>query len=49
MKLDEYQERTEKTAVYPTQEAVEYLALGLNDESDVGGMAQAQDLSRLVT
>jgi len=33
MKLDEYQERTEETAVYPAQEAVEYLALGLNDES----------------
>lgn len=33
MKLDEYQERTEETAVYPAQEAIEYLALGLNDES----------------
>jgi len=33
MELDEYQERTQETAVYPAQEAVEYLALGLNDES----------------
>jgi NTP pyrophosphatase (non-canonical NTP hydrolase) len=33
MDLDEYQERTEETAVYPSQEAIEYLALGLNDES----------------
>lgn len=33
MELDKYQERTEETAVYPSQEAVEYLALGLNDEA----------------
>lgn len=33
MDVDEYQERTQKTAVYPAQEAIEYLALGLNDES----------------
>lgn len=33
MDLDEYQDKTEETAVYPAQEAVEYLALGLNDES----------------
>jgi NTP pyrophosphatase (non-canonical NTP hydrolase) len=33
MNIDRYQERTEETAVYPEQEAVEYLALGLNDES----------------
>lgn len=33
MELDEYQDRTQETAVYPEQEAVEYLALGLNDES----------------
>jgi len=33
MDLDEYQERTQETAVYPSDEAVIYLALGLNDES----------------
>lgn len=33
MDLDEYQERTQETAVYPPQEAIEYLTLGLNDES----------------
>jgi len=33
MDLDEYQRKTRKTAVYPSQEAIEYLALGLNDES----------------
>ncbi len=33
MDLDEYQDRTEETAVYPEQEAVKYLALGLNDEA----------------
>lgn len=33
MELDEYQERTRETAVYPSQEATEYLALGLNDEA----------------
>ena len=33
MDLDEYQERTRETAVYPEQLAVPYLALGLNDES----------------
>lgn len=33
MNVDEYQERTEETAVYPEQQAVPYLALGLNDES----------------
>jgi NTP pyrophosphatase (non-canonical NTP hydrolase) len=33
MELDEYQKQTEETAVYPSQEDVEYLSLGLNDES----------------
>jgi len=33
MDLDTYQERTRETAVYPEQSAVEYLALGLNDEA----------------
>jgi len=33
MQLDEYQERTEETAVYPSENAIEYLALGLNDEA----------------
>ena len=33
MDLDTYQERTRETAVYPEQSAIEYLALGLNDES----------------
>lgn len=33
MHLDEYQERTRETAVYPSDEAVEYLGLGLNDEA----------------
>jgi NTP pyrophosphatase (non-canonical NTP hydrolase) len=33
MDLDEYQNRTEETAVYPSDNAINYLALGLNDES----------------
>lgn len=33
MDLDEYQERTQETAVYPSKEAINYLGLGLNDES----------------
>lgn len=33
MELDTYQERTRETAVYPEENAIEYLALGLNDES----------------
>ena len=33
MDLDQYQERTQETAVYPSEDAIEYLALGLNDES----------------
>jgi MazG nucleotide pyrophosphohydrolase domain. len=38
MDLNEYQDLTEETAVYPPQEAIEYLAIGLNDESgEVGG------------
>lgn len=33
VQLDTYQERTRETAVYPEENAIEYLALGLNDES----------------
>jgi NTP pyrophosphatase (non-canonical NTP hydrolase) len=33
MELDTYQEKTRETAVYPKQTAIEYLALGLNDEA----------------
>ena len=33
MEFDEYQKGTEKTAVYPEEKAVEYLALGLNGEA----------------
>ena len=33
MDLDEYQNRTRETAVYPEEEAIFYTALGLNDES----------------
>jgi len=38
MKLNKYQELTEETVVYPAQSAIEYLAIGLNDEAgEVGG------------
>lgn len=33
MSLDRYQEKTRETAVYPTEDALEYLTLGLNDEA----------------
>ena len=33
MKFDDYQEKTGETAVYPEENAVEYLALGLNGEA----------------
>lgn len=33
MDLDEYQDRTQETAVYPDENAIEYLSLGLNDEA----------------
>lgn len=33
MDLDEYQKRTRETAVYPSEQGVEYTSLGLNDES----------------
>lgn len=33
MDLPEYQQKTEETAVYPDEDAIEYLALGLNDEA----------------
>ncbi len=33
MKFDDYQDKTEETAVYPEENAVEYLALGLNGEA----------------
>ena len=33
MKFDEYQAATEETAIYPEDQALEYLALGLNGES----------------
>lgn len=33
MDIDEYQKRTQKTAVYPSQDDILYLTLGLNDES----------------
>lgn len=31
--IDEYQETTRETAVYPAEDAIEYLGLGLNDEA----------------
>ena len=31
--FDHYQDRTEETAIYPDDEAVSYLALGLNGEA----------------
>ncbi len=33
MEFDHYQDQTKKTAVYPEEKAVEYLALGLNGEA----------------
>lgn len=33
MKFNEYQKKTGETAVYPEENAVEYLALGLNGEA----------------
>ncbi len=33
MEFDDYQEKTEETAVYPEEDAIEYLALGLNGEA----------------
>ena len=33
MKFDDYQDKTEETAVYPEENAIEYLALGLNGEA----------------
>ena len=33
MRLNEYQDCTEETAVYPSEHALSYLSLGLNDES----------------
>lgn len=33
MKFDNYQEKTAETAIYPEDQALEYLALGLNGES----------------
>lgn len=33
MDLDEYQKKTRETAIYPSENAIEYLTLGLNDES----------------
>lgn len=33
MDLDTYQKRTRETAVYPEENALEYLSLGLNDEA----------------
>jgi len=33
MKFDDYQDKTGETAVYPDENAVEYLALGLNGEA----------------
>lgn len=33
MNFDHYQNQTEKTAVYPEENAIEYLALGLNGEA----------------
>lgn len=33
MDFNHYQEQTKKTAVYPEENALEYLALGLNGES----------------
>jgi len=33
MDFDEYQGKTRKTSVYPEENAVEYLALGLNGEA----------------
>ena len=33
MEFNDYQEKTEETAIYPKENAVEYLALGLNGEA----------------
>ena len=33
MKFDDYQDATEETAIYPDDQALEYLALGLNGEA----------------
>jgi len=33
MDFDEYQDKTGETAVYPQENAIEYLALGLNGEA----------------
>jgi len=33
LKFDDYQEKTAETAIYPEDQALEYLALGLNGES----------------
>lgn len=33
MKFDHYQRETEKTAIYPEDQALQYLALGLNGEA----------------
>jgi len=33
MEFDDYQEKTGRTAVYPEEEAISYLALGLNGEA----------------
>jgi len=33
LKFDDYQDATEETAIYPEDQALEYLALGLNGEA----------------
>jgi len=33
MKFDDYQDKTEETAIYPEDKALEYLVLGLNGEA----------------
>jgi len=33
LSFDQYQESTQKTAIYPKDQALEYLALGLNGEA----------------
>lgn len=33
MEFDHYQDKTEETAIYPEDEAISYLALGLNGEA----------------
>lgn len=33
MKFDDYQDKTEETAIYPEDQALEYLALGINGEA----------------